>query len=128
MAIPTSYLTSTKNLQGILSAIQQAKAPDRFTQRFLEELEFKSTSDRLIIGVLKSLRFIDDQGKPKDRYFQFLDQSLSDRVMARSRCDDRSARGLCPRPARPSAQWLDRGSAAAVPRHPCGDRVGFARR
>lgn len=82
MALPTSYLTSTKNLQGILSAIQQAKAPERFTQRFLEDLEFKSTSDRLIIGVLKSLRFVDDQGKPTERYFQFLDQSQSDRIMA----------------------------------------------
>ncbi|WP_156363700.1 DUF5343 domain-containing protein [Sphingomonas sp. Leaf357] len=82
MALPTSYLTSTKNLQGILSAIQQAKAPDRFTQRFLEDLEFKSTSDRLIIGVLKSLKLVDDQGKPTERYFQFLDQSQSDRIMA----------------------------------------------
>lgn len=82
MALPTAYLTSTKNLQAILNAIQQAKAPDRFTQRFLESLEFKSTSDRLIIGVLKALRFIDDQGKPTDRYFQFLDQSQSNRIMA----------------------------------------------
>lgn len=82
MALPTAYLTSTKNLQNILNAIQQAKAPERFTQRFLESLEFKSTSDRLIIGVLKALRFIDDQGKPTERYFQFLDQSQSSRIMA----------------------------------------------
>jgi hypothetical protein len=82
MALPTSYLTSTKNLQAILQAIQQAKAPERFTQRFLEELDFKSTSDRLVIGVLKTLRFIDDQGRPTERYFQYLDQSQSGRVMA----------------------------------------------
>lgn len=82
MALPTSYLTSTKNLQAILQAIQQAKAPERFTQRFLEELDFKSTSDRLVIGVLKSLKFIDDQGRPTERYFQYLDQSQSGRVMA----------------------------------------------
>jgi len=82
MSLPTAYLTSSKNLPAILSAIQQAKAPERFTQRFLESLEFKSTSDRLTIGVLKALRFIDDQGKPTDRYFQFLDQSQSDRIMA----------------------------------------------
>jgi len=82
MALPTAYLTSTKNLQAILSVIQQAKAPERFTQRFLESLEFKSNSDRLLIGVLKALRLIDDQGKPTERYFQFLDQSQSDRIMA----------------------------------------------
>ena len=59
MALPTSYLTTSKNLPDILSAIQQAQAPDRFTQSFLESLEFKSSSDRLIIGVLKSLGFLD---------------------------------------------------------------------
>lgn len=82
MALPTAYLTSVKNLPAILSAIQQAKAPDRFTQRFLESLEFKSNSDRLVIGMLKALRFIDDQGKPTSRYFEFLDQTQSERVMA----------------------------------------------
>jgi hypothetical protein len=82
MALPTAYLTSTKNLPAILAAIQQAKAPDRFTQRFLESLEFKSNSDRLIIGLLKSLRFTDDQGKPTSRYFEYLDQSQSRRIMA----------------------------------------------
>lgn len=82
MALPTAYLTSVKNLPDILRAIQQAKAPERFTQRFLESLEFKSTSDRLTIGLLKALRFIDDQGKPTARYFDYLDQSQSERVMA----------------------------------------------
>lgn len=82
MALPTAYLTSVKNLPGILAALQQAKAPERFTQRFLESLEFKSNSDRLMIGLLKSLRFTDDQGKPTSRYFEYLDQSQSERVMA----------------------------------------------
>lgn len=82
MALPTAYLTSVKNLPAILAAIQQAKAPERFTQRFLESLEFKSNSDRLVIGLLKSLRFTDDQGKPTSRYFEYLDQSQSERVMA----------------------------------------------
>ncbi len=82
MSLPTAYLTTAKNLPAILGAIQQAKAPDRFTQRFLESLEFKSTSDRLIIGLLKSLKFIDDQGKPTTRYFEYLDQTQSGRIMA----------------------------------------------
>lgn len=82
MGLPTSYLTSTKNLKAILEAIQQAKAPERFTVRFLESLEFKSTSDRLIVGVLKSIGLLDDQGKPTKRYFTFLDQTQSDLVLA----------------------------------------------
>ena len=82
MALPTSYLTSSKNLSAILSAIQQAKAPERFTVRFLESLGFKSNPDRLIIGVLKTVGFLDDQGKPTARYFDFLDQTQSKRVLA----------------------------------------------
>ncbi len=82
MALPTSYLTTVKNLDAILTAIQGAQAPEKFTQAFLESLEFKSTNDRLIIGVLKSLGFIDDSGRPKDRYFRFLDQTQSAKVLA----------------------------------------------
>lgn len=82
MALPKSYLTSTKNLGGIFQAIQQAKAPERFTTRFLESLEFKSAADRLVIGVLKSLGLLDDQGKPTQRYFGFLDQTQSAVILA----------------------------------------------
>lgn len=82
MALPTSYLTSSKNLTAILTAMQQAKAPERFTVRFLESLGFKSNSDRLIIGVLKALGFLDDQGKPTEKYFEYLDQTQSRKVMA----------------------------------------------
>lgn len=82
MSIPSAYLTSAKNLDAVLTAMQQAKAPERFTQRFLESLGFKSTSDRLVIGVLKSIGFLDDQGKPTERYFSFLDQTQSKVVLA----------------------------------------------
>lgn len=82
MALPTSYLTTVKNLNGILSAIQSAQAPDKFTHAFLSSLEFKSSSDRLIIGVLKSLGFLDDGGRPTDRYFSYLDQTQSESVLA----------------------------------------------
>jgi hypothetical protein len=82
VALPTSYLTSVKSLPAILAAIQSAQAPERFTQAFLEALEFKSTNDRLMIGVLKSLGFLDDAGKPKERYFRFLDQTQGAKVLA----------------------------------------------
>jgi Family of unknown function (DUF5343) len=82
MALPTSYLTSQKNLSGILDAIKTAQAPEKFTLSFLESLEYKSSSDRLIIGVLKALGFLDDTAKPTDRYFRFLDQTQSERVLA----------------------------------------------
>lgn len=84
MAIPTSYLTSTKNLGGILNSIIGAQAPEKFTTRFLESLDYKTSADRLIIGVLKSLGFLADDGRPTQRYFDYLDQTQSDAVMAKA--------------------------------------------
>jgi len=82
MAIPTSYLTTTKNLGGILNSIVGAQAPEKFTTRFLESLDYKTSADRLIIGVLKSLGFLADDGRPTQRYFSYLDQTQSEVVMA----------------------------------------------
>jgi hypothetical protein len=82
MSLPSSYLTSAKNLPDILAAIQAAQAPKKFTQSFLEGLGFKSTTDRLVIGVLKAIGFLSDSGEPTQRYFEFLDQSQSGRVLA----------------------------------------------
>lgn len=82
MALPSSYLTSTKNLEGILNSISGAQAPEKFTTRFLESLDYKTSSDRLVIGVLKSLGFLADDGRPTQRYFEYLDQTQSGRVLA----------------------------------------------
>jgi hypothetical protein len=82
MPLPKTYLTSVKNLSAILNAIKTAQAPPKFTQRFLESLGFKTTADRLIVGVLKSLGFLQDDGKPTSRYYEFLDQTQSERVLA----------------------------------------------
>lgn len=82
MSLPTAYLTSGKNLAGILNSIVGAQAPEKFTTRFLESLDYKSTSDRLMIGVLKSLNFLADDGRPTQRYFDYLDQTRSQVVMA----------------------------------------------
>lgn len=82
MALPTAYLTSTKNLDGMLSAIQTAQAPSRFTLAFLENLGYKSSSDRLIINVLKALGFLNADGAPTERYYRFLDQLEAPRVVA----------------------------------------------
>jgi hypothetical protein len=82
LGLPSSYLTSTKNLDGILSAIQTAQAPKRFTLSFLENLGYKSSSDRLIINVLKALGFLTADGVPTDRYYRYLDQSEAARALA----------------------------------------------
>lgn len=84
MALTTSYLITTKNLTAFFNAIGTAQAPDRFTQKFLEGLEFTSSNDRLYIGLLKGLKLIDESGVPLERYYKFLDQTQSKRVLADS--------------------------------------------
>lgn len=78
----TAYLVTTKNAETFFNAIQGAKAPERFTTKFLKDLDFNSSNDRLYIGLLKGLGFLDENGSPTDRYFAFLDHSQSRRVLA----------------------------------------------
>lgn len=82
MGLPDAYLVTTKNLDAFLNAIQSARAPDKFTNKFLEQLEFTSSNDRLLLKMLKELGFLDDSGIPLDRYHRFLDSSEARRVMA----------------------------------------------
>jgi hypothetical protein len=82
MALTPVYLIAAKNLSPFLEKLRNAKAPDKVTIRFLEQLDFKSTNDRLLIPLLKALRFIDDNGVPTKRYFAFLDDGQSARVLA----------------------------------------------
>lgn len=82
MALPTAYLVTPRNLDLLFNSLITAKAPDVFTNKFLLGLELKSTNDRLYIGVLKSLGFLDEGGAPTPRYFEFLDQAKSKQVLA----------------------------------------------
>lgn len=78
------YLTSTKNLGQFLHSIKNAQAPGKFTTKFLEDLGFKSTNDRLLISLIKSLEFLDSNGAPTEFYFRFLDDSQSKLVLGES--------------------------------------------
>jgi hypothetical protein len=82
MALTTSYLSSTKNLNLIFNSLLGAKAPERFTIKFLEDLGFKSSSDRLYIGMFKALGLLDENSAPTKRYYDFLDQSQSRKIVA----------------------------------------------
>jgi len=82
MALTESYLATTKNLQSIINSLVSAKSPERFNSKFLEVLGFKSSNDRLYIGIFKALGLIDESGIPTTRYHQFLDQSETGKVLA----------------------------------------------
>lgn len=82
MALTNAYLQTTKNLQSIINSIVSAKAPERFTNKFLEDLGFKSSNDRLYIGLFKALGLLDENSAPTSRYHQLLDQAETGKVLA----------------------------------------------
>ncbi|MDB9823259.1 DUF5343 domain-containing protein, partial [Deltaproteobacteria bacterium] len=77
-----SYTQKPGTIPAYFEAILNAEAPERFSYRFLQTMEFKSTNDRLLVGILKDLGFIDADGVPQPIYFEFLDKSRSRKVLA----------------------------------------------
>ena len=45
MALPDAYVVGTKDIAGILTALQTAGIPDRVTFEFLKTIGFKSSND-----------------------------------------------------------------------------------
>lgn len=82
MALTNSYLNTTKNFENMFNSILNAKPPERFTNKFLSDLGFTSSNDRLFIGILKAIGFLDDNTGPTQRYYDFLDQSQSKKIVA----------------------------------------------
>lgn len=82
MALPESYTLKPNAIPAYFDAILDAQPPERFTVKFLENLGFQSTNDRLFIGILKDLGFLNRDGAPQTRYFEFLDRSRSKHVVA----------------------------------------------
>jgi len=76
------YLIAIKNLAKFLEALRHAQAPEKVGLRFVEELGFTSTNDRLFIPLLKAMKFLDDTGKPTARYHSFLDDTQWKSVLA----------------------------------------------
>lgn len=83
MPLPTSYMTgSFTKIPQYFDTLLTAKAPDKFTTKFMADLGFTSSNDRQFVNVLKAIGFLDEAGTPTERYFKFLDQSYSKQMVA----------------------------------------------
>jgi len=82
MSLATSYSLKLGSFSAYFDAIHSAEVPERFSASFLEDLGFEQTNDRQFIGVLKDIGFIDTDGKPTDRYIEYLDKNESGKVIA----------------------------------------------
>jgi hypothetical protein len=80
--LPDSYTMKPGGIPAYFDAILAAQPPERFSIKFLENLGFTSTNDRLFIGILKELGFLSADGVPQKSYFEFLNRSRSKKVLA----------------------------------------------
>lgn len=66
------YMASVANVRDIMSKIQSAGTPPKFTHDFLKSnLGFGSSNDRAIIKILKALGFLTADGTPTARYNEY---------------------------------------------------------
>ena len=78
------YLPSYKNVALLFEKIRSAKVPEAFTQKYLNEtLGLKSSGDRALITLLKTLGFIDNAGKPHPRYNALKNEKIAGIEIAR---------------------------------------------
>ncbi|MBI5093020.1 MAG: DUF5343 domain-containing protein [Candidatus Hydrogenedentes bacterium] len=82
MSLPESYTQKPGAIPAYFDAVLDAQPPERFSIKFLENLGFASTNDRLFIGILKDLGFLTTDGVPQQRYFEFMDRTRSRVVLA----------------------------------------------
>src|SRR6266542_5300057 len=82
MALPDSYTLKIGSIPAYFDALLDAQPPERFSLKFLENLGFTSTNDRLFIGILKDLGFLNADGVPQQRYYEFMDRSQARVVLA----------------------------------------------
>ncbi len=76
-----TYTHKTGSLKKFLEKIPLLGIPDRVSSKYIYSLGFKSTNDRSIIPILKSLKFLDGSGTPTERYKKYRDKTVSKIVL-----------------------------------------------
>ena len=85
MAKELPYLPSYKNVEELFRKIASAKQPDAFTTRFLSDtLGLKSTGDRQLIALLKTLGFLDATARPTKDYGVLKNPAEAKRAIGRA--------------------------------------------
>jgi len=83
MALMSTYLVTAKNLEALLNSLSGAKAPEKFTNKFLSDLGFASSNDRLYVSLFKGLGLVNENSEPTQDYFDLLDQTQLKKVLAK---------------------------------------------
>jgi len=76
------YMISNNKITTIISGLQAAAKPAKFTLEFLRNIGFSSTNDRAIVPLFKKLGFLTDDSIPTVYYDQLRDRTTYKRILA----------------------------------------------
>jgi hypothetical protein len=76
------YTPNPPNVKKFFEKIQAAGTPPKLHQAYLPTIGFKSSNDRYLIGLCKSLGFVDTAGKPTIKWSEYKDRNKAPKVMA----------------------------------------------
>jgi hypothetical protein len=76
------YTPNPASIGRFLDHVQDSGVPAKVTTKHLESVGFKSKNDRNLIGVLKSIGFLDGNGAPTDTWKAYKDKGKARRVLA----------------------------------------------
>ena len=76
------YMANPAIIKRFLDHIQTAKKPQKVTHKYLESAGFTSSNDRPLIGVMRSLGFLDSSNAPTNVWQSYRDQNRSKGVLA----------------------------------------------
>lgn len=76
------YLSNASRLKEFIQRIPEMGVPGKVTFQYLASVGFKSSNDRAILGVLRTLGFIDRAGVPTETWRKYRNKSQSKAVMA----------------------------------------------
>jgi hypothetical protein len=76
------YIVAAVALKKFVNEIPNTGVPEKLSQAELVSRGFKSGNHRVLIPIMKFIKFIDDSGKPTENWVNFRDKGQSKRVMA----------------------------------------------
>jgi len=76
------YTPTPQKVKKFFETIQSLGIPPKLSNAYLPTIGFRSANDRYLVGVSKSLGFVDTAGKPTTKWRDFRDKSKAPEVMA----------------------------------------------
>lgn len=76
------YMISNNKIPLIITSLQSAAKPGKFTLDFLKNMGYASTNDRGIVPLFKKLGFLTDDSVPTMYYDQLRDQTAYKKILA----------------------------------------------